>query len=61
MPSAHAGRPLREGRALLALKMVSVVARIARTIKLQPKFTKRRNILAIRTRNLIFWSQVTVR
>lgn len=52
VPVAHAGRLFRGGSVRVALKMVNVVARRESTIKLQPKLTKRRRNLTIRTRAL---------
>jgi hypothetical protein len=53
VPLAQGGKLLRGGRCFDAWNIVRVVARIVSTIRLQPKLTKRRNILAKRTRSLI--------
>lgn len=51
----HAVKPPRDGRFLVALKIVKVAASMERTIKLQLKLMPRRKNFATRTRNLIFW------
>ena len=51
---AHAGKLLRAGKALLALKIINVADTIDKTIKLQLKFTPLKTTLARRTRNFTF-------
>ncbi len=58
VPSAQAGRPLRGGRTLVALKMAKVEEIRARMMRLQLKLTKRRMTLARRTRVLTFCREV---
>lgn len=55
----QAGRPLRAGRDLVALKIMKVVAIRARTIKEQEKLTPRSIIFAMRTRVLTFYRGVS--
>ena len=49
----HAGRPLREGKLVVAWTMVRAEAIIARTMSEHEKLVMRRAILAIRTRTLM--------
>lgn len=51
----------REGRLFVALKIDSVVPKMARTMRLQPKLTNRRKTLANRTRSLIFYWKCELR
>jgi len=52
VPGAQAGNPFRFGNALVALKIVNVVASMLRTMRLQPKLTPRMMNLAHLTRTL---------
>jgi hypothetical protein len=51
---AHAGRPFRDGSALVALKIMKTAASIDMTINEQLKLTPRKTNFAIRTLVLIF-------
>lgn len=59
VPSAHAGRLLRVGKTLVALKMEKVIESMERTIRLQLKFTPLSTNFAIRTLVLIFCTIVS--
>jgi len=54
VPGAHAGKLLRAGNVLVALKIINVADSIDKTIKLQLKFTPLKTILAKRTRTFTF-------
>lgn len=58
VPSAQAGRLLRAGKALVALKMVNVTETMERTMRLQLKFTPLRMNFAILTLVLTFCGQL---
>lgn len=55
MPAAQAGRLLRGVRVLVALKMERVIETIARTMRLQLKFTPQRMNLTTLTLVFVFY------